>query len=240
MNLGLSGGPAPAFSSLLRRRLSTSGPCHALKAASGPQKTQTCDERKGFSVPQILIVEDQPNLVRSVGRSLEEAGCTCLLASSLQAARREMSSTVKLIVLDPMLPDGGGVAQLPVFGLPGWPSHRRLIAEQTEMLLYGCRTVRPPCLEHSLLRISNSRSAGVIVMECQSEKHRRCTARSLRGGSRGAECVRTGAPGTNDPDTGDIYGGLDRFSRVKGVRWRKSGSDLSWVEYGYDRAGHWT
>lgn len=60
-------------------------------------------------MPQILIVEDQPNLIRSLGRSLEEAGCTCLLASSLQAARREMADAVDLIVLDRMLPDGDGL-----------------------------------------------------------------------------------------------------------------------------------
>jgi hypothetical protein len=44
--------------------------------------------------------------------------------------------------------------------------------------------------------------------------------------------------GSNDPDTGDIYAGLDRFGRVKDLRWRNTdtGSDLSRVLYGYDRA----
>jgi RHS repeat-associated protein len=44
--------------------------------------------------------------------------------------------------------------------------------------------------------------------------------------------------GSNDPDTGDIYSGLDRFGRVKDLRWRNTdtGSDLSRVLYGYDRA----
>ncbi|MEP1644444.1 RHS repeat-associated core domain-containing protein, partial [Rhodopirellula bahusiensis] len=43
---------------------------------------------------------------------------------------------------------------------------------------------------------------------------------------------------STDPDTGDIYSGLDRFGRVKDVRWRdvSAGSDLSRIEYGYDRA----
>ncbi len=45
---------------------------------------------------------------------------------------------------------------------------------------------------------------------------------------------------TNDPDTGDIYTGLDRFGRVKDLRWRNtdSNTDLSRVEYGYDRASN--
>ena len=43
---------------------------------------------------------------------------------------------------------------------------------------------------------------------------------------------------TIDPDTGDIYAGLDRFGRVKDCRWRNTatGDDLSRVQYGYNRA----
>ena len=46
--------------------------------------------------------------------------------------------------------------------------------------------------------------------------------------------------GSDDPDTGDIYAGLDRFGRVKDVRWRNtvSDTDLSRVEYGYNRASN--
>ncbi|TWT55957.1 RHS repeat-associated core domain-containing protein [Allorhodopirellula solitaria] len=45
-----------------------------------------------------------------------------------------------------------------------------------------------------------------------------------------------------DPDTGDIYSGLDRFSRVTDVRWRdiSAATDLSRIEYGYDRASNRT
>ncbi|MCA8984332.1 MAG: hypothetical protein KDA76_11260 [Planctomycetaceae bacterium] len=45
---------------------------------------------------------------------------------------------------------------------------------------------------------------------------------------------------SNDPDTGDIYAGLDRFGRVKDLRWRNTDSDtdLSRVEYGYNRASN--
>jgi len=45
--------------------------------------------------------------------------------------------------------------------------------------------------------------------------------------------------GTNDPDTGDIYSGLDRFGRVKDNRWLDgAGADLDRIQYGYDRAGN--
>jgi RHS repeat-associated protein len=45
--------------------------------------------------------------------------------------------------------------------------------------------------------------------------------------------------GTNDPETGDIYSGLDRFGRVKDNRWVDgAGADLDRIQYGYDRAGN--
>jgi RHS repeat-associated protein len=45
--------------------------------------------------------------------------------------------------------------------------------------------------------------------------------------------------GTNDPDTGDIYSGLDRFGRVKDHRWLDgAGADLDRLQYGYDRVGN--
>lgn len=44
--------------------------------------------------------------------------------------------------------------------------------------------------------------------------------------------------GTNDPRTGDIYSGLDRFSREKDNRWYDHGSstESDRIKYGYDRA----
>lgn len=46
--------------------------------------------------------------------------------------------------------------------------------------------------------------------------------------------------GSNDPDTGDIYRGLDRFGRVKDNRWYDYGAstDVDRIKYGYDRAGN--
>jgi RHS repeat-associated protein len=48
--------------------------------------------------------------------------------------------------------------------------------------------------------------------------------------------------GSNDPDTGDLYAGVDRFGRVKDLRWRNvtGNTDLSRVRYGYDRASNRT
>ncbi len=51
-----------------------------------------------------------------------------------------------------------------------------------------------------------------------------------------------GTAGGNDPDTGDIYLGLDRFGRVKDSLWYDYGSstdaDADRVKYGYDLAGN--
>jgi RHS repeat-associated protein len=43
--------------------------------------------------------------------------------------------------------------------------------------------------------------------------------------------------GSNDPDTGDIYSGWDRFGRVKDCRWYDYGhsTDTARLKYGYDR-----
>ncbi|MEI8381047.1 MAG: RHS repeat-associated core domain-containing protein [Planctomycetota bacterium] len=48
--------------------------------------------------------------------------------------------------------------------------------------------------------------------------------------------------GSNDPDTGDIYSGFDRFGRVKDNRWYNYGtsSDVDRIKYGYDRNGNRT
>jgi YD repeat-containing protein len=49
-----------------------------------------------------------------------------------------------------------------------------------------------------------------------------------------------GTAGGNDPDTGDIYRGLDRFGRIKDSYWYDYGSasDVDRIKYGYDRAGN--
>lgn len=46
--------------------------------------------------------------------------------------------------------------------------------------------------------------------------------------------------GADDPDTGDIYGGLDRFGRIKDNRWYNYDAevDIDRLQYGYDRASN--
>ncbi len=46
--------------------------------------------------------------------------------------------------------------------------------------------------------------------------------------------------GTNDPDSGDIYTGWDRFDRVKDQRWLSTGSgaDIARIKHGYDPVGN--
>jgi RHS repeat-associated protein len=46
--------------------------------------------------------------------------------------------------------------------------------------------------------------------------------------------------GGDDPDTGDIYRGFDRFGRIKDLQWRDygAGSDAARILHSYDRAGN--
>lgn len=68
--------------------------------------------------------------------------------------------------------------------------------------------------------------SGIVVQQDSPEADLRYTLVSLTG--------------SNDPDTGNIYAGMDRFGRIKDLRWRNTSSntDLSRVEYGYDRASN--
>ncbi|MBN69917.1 MAG: DNA-binding response regulator [Gimesia sp.] len=60
-------------------------------------------------MPQILVVEDQTNLLRSIVRALNEAGYQAEPAESLSQASRQMNADVDLVILDLMLPDGSGL-----------------------------------------------------------------------------------------------------------------------------------
>jgi len=44
----------------------------------------------------------------------------------------------------------------------------------------------------------------------------------------------------NDPMTGDIYRGLDRFGRVDNCLWKRASTTLAQIEYGYDQASNRT
>ncbi|MFO1023383.1 MAG: response regulator transcription factor [Planctomycetales bacterium] len=61
---------------------------------------------------RILVVEDQPNLLRSITRALVESGFEATPAESLAEASESLSAPVDLVVLDLMLPDGSGLEWL--------------------------------------------------------------------------------------------------------------------------------
>jgi hypothetical protein len=46
------------------------------------------------------------------------------------------------------------------------------------------------------------------------------------------EYILASLTGTNDPDTGDIYSGWDRFGRVKDCRWYNSGTGVTGLPAG--------
>jgi len=63
-------------------------------------------------MPQILVVEDQTNLLRSILRTLNESGFEPQAAETLSRATSLMSASIDLVVLDLMLPDGSGLEWL--------------------------------------------------------------------------------------------------------------------------------
>ena len=60
-------------------------------------------------MPLILIIEDEPRLLRSLTRTLEESEYSTTSARTLTEASRLFSAQVDLVVLDLMLPDGNGL-----------------------------------------------------------------------------------------------------------------------------------
>ena len=58
---------------------------------------------------RILIIEDHPNLLRSISQALHESGFEAIPAATLQAATSIFSSEIDLVILDLMLPDGNGL-----------------------------------------------------------------------------------------------------------------------------------
>lgn len=57
----------------------------------------------------VLVVEDQPNLRRSIAQALREAGFEATGAATLRAAGEGFSEAIHLVILDLMLPDGSGL-----------------------------------------------------------------------------------------------------------------------------------
>jgi len=60
-------------------------------------------------MPRIVVVEDHPNLRRSIAQMLQEAGFEAVAAGSLSDARAASLAATDLIILDLMLPDGSGL-----------------------------------------------------------------------------------------------------------------------------------
>ncbi len=78
----------------------------------------------------ILVVEDEPRLLASIVRTLQESGYATLAAESLAAASRQFSPEVDLVLLDLMLPDGSGV---------DWMTHLRASHHSTPVLMLTAR-----------------------------------------------------------------------------------------------------
>ena len=55
------------------------------------------------------MIEDQPRLLGSISRTLEESGYAVSPVQTLSDATREFDPTVDVVVLDLMLPDGNGL-----------------------------------------------------------------------------------------------------------------------------------
>lgn len=60
-------------------------------------------------MPHVLVIEDEPRLLRSITRTLEESDYITKSAPTLAEATRLFSSNVDLVILDLMLPDGSGL-----------------------------------------------------------------------------------------------------------------------------------
>jgi|GEM_PF-451469 len=79
---------------------------------------------------QVRVVEDQPNLLRSVAQALREAGFKTAAAGTLAEAAVALLSGIDLMILDVMLPDGSGL---------DWHSSFRAEGEATLVLTLTAR-----------------------------------------------------------------------------------------------------
>jgi two-component system catabolic regulation response regulator CreB len=59
-------------------------------------------------VTHILVVEDEPAIAESVAYALGKVGHQTAVATCLSEAREKLTDSVRLVVLDLMLPDGSG------------------------------------------------------------------------------------------------------------------------------------
>ncbi|MEF2550322.1 response regulator transcription factor [Aurantimonas sp. A2-1-M11] len=63
-----------------------------------------------MSQPHILVVDDDPEIGRLLGKYLESQGFRCSIAASRRACEQKIADArIDLVVLDVMLPDGSGL-----------------------------------------------------------------------------------------------------------------------------------
>jgi len=79
---------------------------------------------------QVLVVEDQPNLLRSIVTATTEAGFAAEGAATLAAATERLAAGPDVVILDIMLPDGSGL---------DWLKSLRASANDVPVLLLTAR-----------------------------------------------------------------------------------------------------
>jgi DNA-binding response OmpR family regulator len=81
-------------------------------------------------MPHVLVIEDEPRLLRSVTRTLEESEYSTASAQTLAEATQLFSPSVDLVILDLMLPDGNGL---------DWLAEIRAANHRTPVLILTAR-----------------------------------------------------------------------------------------------------
>jgi len=79
---------------------------------------------------RVLVVEDQPNLLRSIATAIAEVGFDPQIAATLAEATARLTTEPDLVILDIMLPDGSGL---------DWLQSLRANANETPVLLLTAR-----------------------------------------------------------------------------------------------------
>jgi DNA-binding response OmpR family regulator len=82
------------------------------------------------TMAKVLIIEDQPHLLRSLLQAVQEAGLEAVGTDSLSRASELCRSSFDLIVLDLMLPDGNGL---------DWLQQLRASGQRTLVLVLTAR-----------------------------------------------------------------------------------------------------
>jgi len=127
----------------------------------------------------VLVVEDEPNLLRSISASLIQEGLNVLSANTLSMATAAAEQRPALIVLDRMLPDGEGIEWLRAQRRMGNKSYvlvltaRDAVEDRIDGLDSGADDylVKPFALEEFLARVHalRRRENRAVVTQLQVE-----------------------------------------------------------------------